>query len=696
MGTALQRPLRTTVALIACAAGLAIFFRSFFLSGGDLIIGDMGDGQLIQSIHEHWYRVFRGLDSWLDMGFFYPVSNELGFSDTFLLTGIPYTALRALGVDMYIAYELTQMLLLVVGFFGMYHWLNKYRGINSWISIWGAFVFVIASPIYLSARNSHIQVLSVWMIPLILIFLEAFIGSYQRASWKPAVLFLLISIIFGALLYSTFYAAFFLSLGVLLLVLISIVIHGPRKTVEVLVPPRKTWKFLIPGLLVAGLWIGLFLWTYLPVHRDQGGHSIHSVLASLPHVWDLLNHSKSNLLWGRFSFLSWDYDADVSWVWTYELGLTFTFAVTVLVFAISIIRNRRQWNGKSPDVVLSAFVLVIVLILMIKVWKVSLWALVYYSLPGADAIRVIPRINAALMVPGLFLFCCFIQALLRSPSFRNRSIASVFMVLVAVEQVHLVENSSISRAERKALYERIPTPPADVDAVYFLGEPTWGWHKGVTINSAMYLSQKLGIPTVNGRSGMSPPNWLMGEMGVNVTPHNLVQWAKLHSMTDKVYYCNMDSGEWLGAIDFSMSAETFAPGQDLMHLSPPEFEKLAYSGWHEVEKGFVWSNGSLARLRLPSLALAGNKQLRMVVQGFVSHSSPSRRIRIQVNGVEAQSMELTLEDMRRELSIPLPASGSGNLEVDFIIENPVRPADVGFNNDERELGFSLMSLVVEN
>ena len=94
MGTALQRTLRTTVALIACAAGLVIFFRSFFLSGGDLIIGDMADGQLIQSIHEHWYRVFRGLDGWLDMGFFYPVGNELGFSHTFLLSGIPYGAVR--------------------------------------------------------------------------------------------------------------------------------------------------------------------------------------------------------------------------------------------------------------------------------------------------------------------------------------------------------------------------------------------------------------------------------------------------------------------------------------------------------------------------------------------------------------------------------------------------------------------------
>lgn len=691
-----ERIARYITALLACMAGIFIFFRSFFLSDGDLIIGDLADGMLIQSIHEHWFKVYQGLNSWLDMGFFYPVSNELGFSDTYLLSGIPYTIMRALGVEMFLAYELTQMLLLVGGFVGMYYWLARCRGIQPWISIWGAFLFVVASPFFLNARNSHIQVLSVWIVPVVMILLEAFIKSYRAHAWKPCVLFSAICLIYGALMYSTFYAGFFLALGILLLLLSSLIIFGPEMTFKTVIPPKRIWIYLAPGLVVMALWIGLFLWTYIPVHRDHGGHSLMSVLSSIPNIWDLFNHSTSNLLWGDINSLLWEYDAEKHWVWTYELGLTPVLAAVAVVISISVLRNRQSWKQKAPGILLGALLFVSVLVLMIKVGGVALWAFIYYLLPGADVIRVIPRINAALMVPAVYLVCYFIQDFFRNRSVLMPFMGALLMVVVTLEQFQDVGNSSISRAERNSLYERTPPPPADADVAFFLGEPAWGWHPDVTINSAMYLSQMLDIPTVNGRSGMSPPNWLMREMGVNVGTWNLVEWARIHDMTEKVYYYNMESGEWIGAIDFSMTADTFSSGQELLHLKPSEFTRIAYSGWHELEKGGVWSSGSLSRLKFSSIRFNGNEQIRLTMQGFVSQSSQVRRVKILVNNVEVFSIDLTLDAMTREVVIPLNGVTGTSLEVDFIVDNPVRPADVGFNNDQRELGLRLQSFVIRD
>ena len=67
------------VALIGCAGAL-YFFRYQILGGGDLLLGDHGDGMMLLAVCEHWFRVFQGLDAWRSPNWFYPAEHYEFFS----------------------------------------------------------------------------------------------------------------------------------------------------------------------------------------------------------------------------------------------------------------------------------------------------------------------------------------------------------------------------------------------------------------------------------------------------------------------------------------------------------------------------------------------------------------------------------------------------------------------------------------
>ncbi len=679
--------------LLLWVLGLFIFFRGFFLSAGDRVIGDPADGQLIQSIHEHWHRVLLGKDRWLDLGFFYPVSNTLGYSDTFLLSGIPYTMLRLFGMDMFLAFQLVQMLLATAGFFGMHAWLRRFRGIRPGFAAWGAFLFVIASPFFIASRNSHIQLLSVWLLPWLIILLEISLREARAFSWRFAGAFTGFAGGFGLLAYSTFYAAYFLMLLMLLALLSAMIIRGIRPVLDHIVPPRRAWPAMLPGLALFTVFSGLFLWTYLPVRQELGARSLATVLRALPQPWDFFNHSASNLLWGKVNGLLWPYPKQFSW--ELELGLPLLTLSLVLGCIHLALRQWQRGDRKSIACLLAAFVLAGGWMMMIRIGPASLWVLPYYLTPGGGAIRAVPRFNLALLIPALFLLCRFLQGLAMMSGPGIRLAGFLLAALVTIEQVQLLENTKISRRDRERMAAAGQPLPQDADAFLAVGSPVDGWNRDIPHNSAIHLSQCWNLPTLNGRSGFLAPGWPLYDMTPAVAFQNLPQWAEMNKIRGKVYLYDLDNGKWIRCIDFASTADRFSTGQDLMHLPPSEFRRIAVSGWSVQEYWGVWTEGPRAVLVFPRMHLEDREAvLEMTILAFVPAQSPTRKVRMLINDEHAAEIILTNSEPLRHVTLPINLNSEVLWTLVFEILNPTSPASLGLHGDPRQLGISLISLQV--
>ena len=89
------------LALLLGALATWLLHRHQFASGFDLFPGPRGDTRLIAYLCEHWYQVLHGKAQLLSPSMFYPVEGTLGYSDTLLLFALPYSGLRAAGLDVF-------------------------------------------------------------------------------------------------------------------------------------------------------------------------------------------------------------------------------------------------------------------------------------------------------------------------------------------------------------------------------------------------------------------------------------------------------------------------------------------------------------------------------------------------------------------------------------------------------------------
>ena len=117
--------------LLPVAAGLLgslAFFRNAIFSGFDKVMGIRFDTGLVVFLHEHWWKVLKGNASWLSPNFMYPSTKTLGFTDTYFLDTLLYAPLRLLGVEPFLAFQLTAILLGWIGYAGWFLVLRRWIG----------------------------------------------------------------------------------------------------------------------------------------------------------------------------------------------------------------------------------------------------------------------------------------------------------------------------------------------------------------------------------------------------------------------------------------------------------------------------------------------------------------------------------------------------------------------------------------
>lgn len=522
--------------------GCLIFFRSAFLSGFDQINGNSGDARLMIYGHEHWVQVLRGHVSWRSPEFFFPTKGVLGYSDTFLLNEVFYLPLRAAGLDPFLAFEWTLVLMSLVGFLGIFVLLRRLFGLGVASAAALSTAFVFANNLYV--KSGHLQLYSIYWIPVVLLLIAASVRATSRRdaiAWASAAGALL-----GLLFYSTFYIPWFAAL--------SAVIFGVVFTVLRLSSVGRTpiRNYIRERLWAASAFVVAFalamipfVITYLPVLRTSGGRTYEDAMLYAARPSDMVNVSNTNYVWGAVMRASLSEER----LRNIEVSLATTPIMVVAAVASAVVVwliSRRIAREKLllRDVCTACAVTLIALIVLpVKFSWGSLWRIPWTVVPGAVGIRAIDRVA---LLGGLFAvgaIGCALRALAlhHVGNLRQRwmSVAvPVVLALLVVEQFNTVESSLVDRSDEVKALVVAPAPPAEC-ASFFITDSAPGSVPGYASNiDAMLISQHFDIPTVSGYSGQFPENFVFLDPGSPGHDEQVRAWAAANGVGERL--CSYD------------------------------------------------------------------------------------------------------------------------------------------------------------
>ena len=533
--------------LLAIWAVVAVLvFRRQFFSGFNVLSGDIGDSKLIAYLHEHWVQVIMGKAAWRDPAFFYPTTGVSGYSDTFVLDEVFYAPLRAIGMDMFLAYQWTLILSTLLGFLGMFYLCRRIVGPHPVFASLLALTFAFSNT--LTVQIVHSQLFAIEWIPLlVLLVLRSAQAQRRTIGWSYAAAAGLLS---GLLFLSTYYVAWFsaLALGLWLLVYVLLALCSRPGRAGLSAALRRHVGRAVAFVVAFAVGLVPFVAIYLPILAGRGGGwPYSSVLGYAARPEDLVNLGPSNFLWtdALRAFFPDAYTKHSSEV---AFGLT-PVLLTLLVVALAwfgyrVVTTRARL---SSEVVAFTTAAVGVMLLLLPVWTFYglPWRLVWILVPGAQAIRAIDRIA----VLAVFFGCLAVAFLLRAaftpvlPTRTSRAwrmgVAVVVMAVLLLEQFNIATSNTLDRGQELAQLDAVPSPPAECKA-FFVTVPALRAPPGfVTSIEAMLISDKVDLPTINGYSGYFPPGFgNLTSPGTKTYPQSVNTWLAAHHLTTGI--CSYD------------------------------------------------------------------------------------------------------------------------------------------------------------
>jgi hypothetical protein len=532
----------TATVLTVWFIGAAVFFRSQWTSGFRNVIGNDGDTRLLVYLLEHWFKVFQGDADWRDPAFFYPQKNVLGWSDGLVFYQVFYTPLRSLGVEPFLAAQLSVILLSLVGYAALVCFVRLAFGAPTVVASIGALAFVFSNANWL--HSGWFQLLAVWLIPVILLL---GLVAWRLTPSRPNVALLLGAAegaLIGVSFYTGYYVSWFSALAGGVVLVLFVVVGGRALLFRLLAALRARWRLLASTTVGFALGIVPFLLTYLPARHEIVHESYQTVIALAARPSDLVNVGQGNVMWSRVVprlFTSVDpsrFEDDYA-----VTPLVLVAAVVFAGFAFRLV-SRMEADRRSPPTttpaVLTASALVLS-VLPVKTRFGSFWAVVWH-IPGAYAIRAIDRIGIVTgLVAALALIAGAGEVYERAPARRRRSVqVSVVAVLclLAVEQLNTTDESGINRASEQALLASVRQPPSTCRAFYVVDTRDPPPPFPLDQTEAMVISQKVSLPTINGYTGYQPRGWALANPADESYGAAVSSWIRAHRLQDGM--CRLD------------------------------------------------------------------------------------------------------------------------------------------------------------
>lgn len=492
-----------------------VFFRNALMS--DALFGDIGDGRLTTLLTEHWWRFFTGKEKFTEIAMFYPCEEVFGYTDLFLGYGIVHSVFRLFGMDMYISYKWTLILIHIMGTISMYYLLKKTLNCSLLWSLFGTIAFCFSNNY--AIRIGHTQLNAVAYLPLLLIFLVGFFQNYQNRRRRNLYSYVFV-IWFVLLTYTSWYVACFTGLYCLIFLIVYLLcLKAKEVKIWAAFKPiiQMTWKDLTGCFLVMVVLYIPFLLIYLPVMLASSGYTYQECVPYLPEFADIINVSEDNFLLGplmsRMELSRRGYSGEV----------VQGFSIILLgLFLLMFIMHNRAFSGQNQDgdnssvvfkriLIPSTFISIIVgilLVIRLSANGVSLWWFVYNFIPVGKSMRAVARFLFWLNFP-----MAVITAYTANWYFKNRRTVGLLISVLAVAAIFV---SNIHRGGASAWWyysqamesiTSVSQPPEDVESFYIIDSSNAKEPEYVYQLDAFEIATWYDLKTINGYSGQAPADW---------------------------------------------------------------------------------------------------------------------------------------------------------------------------------------------
>lgn len=679
---------------------VAVLFRAQLLSKTSLTYFSLYDGTIELSILEHWFQVLKSHEAWHTTSYFYPHQGTLAYNDGYFLFGIVYALPRWLGVNPYISAELAHAAMWLAGFLGLYAFLRKAFGIAAAWATLAATCFTLSSAY--TAHAIHAQLFTVCLVPvfgwMLARLFEAGVAKQGDVvlCWGTAGAALL-----GAWLLTALYMAWFTLFFVLLLLPAWLLAAtsdeklSAWRVVRVLGPVRIAILSLSFILAVVP-----FLWLYLPKSAETGMHPFRTAHGYLPHPADILNVGGDNLLFGALMTR-----LHASWPGTFvangeRLGGLSPLLLLAFLAACIWCWRAETYQGRGLVRALCLATVVAWLLSLDYGWAQP-WRLVYATMPGAKAVRVVARLQLFLIVPVVVVVGVAVAHAARHLPVPAVAIAAVLLLLGQPAATGPLYDTARLRLQNVA---SVPPAPAGCSAFFTqesqdrLGRHASEYDGLYNHNvDAMLISELIGLPTINGYSTFNPPGWNFADPEQPNYLNRVWVYAQERAL-DHLCALNLHSMAWVTE-PFQARNETpeatMAFDEDISVAAGQPGTALLGSGWSTPESWGVWSDGPLATLVLDTRLPPGMPvALTVRAHALSQRKAPTRTVTVLVGGMVVGTWEIGPEEASFSATLQPSHRTADATVVQFQIEETTSPYDLGLSEDPRRLSVGLHSVRV--
>jgi hypothetical protein len=524
--------------------GALVFFREQWDSSFKWLMGNDGDTRLAAYLSEHWFQVLHGQASWLNPSFFYPVKGVLGWSDTFFIYQVFYAPLRLLGADPFLALQLTIVIFSLVGFVTFVYLVRLGFGTGLPAAVACGLIFTFSNALWIHAGSPQLG--GIYLVPaVLLIALLSWRAVAAGRRLRAGVLAALAGLLWGLILYSTYYIGWFSTLALVLVFVLLLLIGGRSFIRQVF----SAVSLAAPIMAYAGvgLIVGLipFARTYLPV---QHANNYAYVVSTEGNLRDVFNVGNGNVLWSHV--LTRTFKGHVS---NYELSYAVTPTVMLLALAgaalaLWLLLSRRCYRqGVARLTVALTLSAIAFTVLPLRTRFGTAWALIWH-LPGASAMRAIDRIQVVTSMLAILAIAAAASELSRLTSTWNRwriwQVAGLILLAVAIgEQVNTSRTSYVNRVTQVAFLSSLSQPPAGCRRFFVVDSARRLTYYEYQVD-AMLVSQHLSVPTINGYSGHFPSGWGLLNPSQPTYPAAVSEWASANQLDPGLCRLDLGSMRW--------------------------------------------------------------------------------------------------------------------------------------------------------
>ena len=540
--------------LISLTVTLLLIYRYQILNGFEVLLGNNTyDNTIHTAILEHWFNVFKGVNSWSEVNYFFPYSKTIAQTDAYFLISIFYIPFRLLKIDPYLSTELAGVCLKIIGFVSAYIFSRLVVNLKHNYATLIAVLFTLNNA--MTIHGYRIQLATVAFLPMFAILLYLTIKYLTSNNKKLYVIYgSLFSFLFGLWCFTCLYASYFFFIFIIIFLIVNILINF-SKIAFLSGQIKKLYIYTFFIVLTFTVSLIPFITTFYPKSKESKPRSLDAIISSTVPIEELIQVGPGNLfnypVFQRFiGVVSPNYVPNTNLEY-YNTG--FTIIVSIL-FIFAFIKSLMNFKALKNNVVYQLSITSFLFILLIiNVFEKSLWVYVYHYFPGGKALGVISASLIFLAFPIYVIVVYFI-----SNTIKNKLILFPLILILFVSEI----NSPPLKLDRRKEIEMNFTvsPPLMIcNSFYVTGWDNqetnpgyWEWFNNQYAHnvSAMLLSQKLHIPTLNGMASFIPKDYdLVGPNGTAFSPNSSEYYTRISKYIEEqnlknVCLLDLNSKKW--------------------------------------------------------------------------------------------------------------------------------------------------------